>query len=63
MKNVSKSVQESSKTETYTANELERGILLLLKEFYVGDFVVDGDKIFIKFENGQRFELTIKESD
>ena len=47
--------------ERYTESELAKGILIYLKEFYIGDFETDGKTIVAMFENGQRFVLQITE--
>lgn len=55
--NIDKSVFE----EKYTENELAKGILFLLKEYYTGNFKAADRKIFMDFENGQKFVLTVNE--
>lgn len=47
--------------EKYTEPELAKGILFLLKDYYVGSFKEADDKIYMDFENGQKFVLTLKE--
>lgn len=57
--NIKKTIVE----ESYTENELAKGILFLLKEYYTGSFKAEGEKIRMDFENGQRFVLTVQKDN
>lgn len=53
--------KETWQEENYTTEELAKGILFLIKEYYIGDFDRVDDNIVMKFDNGQSFVLEIKE--
>ncbi len=60
-KNIDKTIFDAILEEDYTEKELAKGILFLLKEYYIGSFKADGEKIRMHFENGQKFVLTVNE--
>ena len=45
------------------AQELTEGILFLLKEYYIGSFTMNENMVFIRFNNGQQFSISIKQED
>lgn len=53
--------KETWQEENYTTEELAKGILFLIKEYYIGDFDRVDDNIVMKFDNGQSFVIDIKE--
>ena len=43
------------------SRELAAGLLFLLNEYYIGSFGLNEDEITVKFNNGQRFSISVKE--
>lgn len=52
---------EYFENETYTAEEIAKGILFLLNEYYIGNFKKVDSQIMSDFGNGQKFIIEVKE--
>ena len=43
------------------SRELAEGLVFLLKEYYIGSFLLDGNEIVVAFNNGQKFSIIVKQ--
>ena len=48
-------------TTKTSATEIAMDLKFLLKDFYLATFDVSGEALNVKFENGQKFKLIVKE--
>lgn len=48
-------------TSVAEAHDLLIDLKVLLKEYYTATFTEDGNALLMKFNNGQRFKLTLEE--
>lgn len=49
--------------EKYDEKEILSGILFLIKEYYIGDFYLKDNRIYMSFENGQQFAVQVNQID
>lgn len=45
----------------FTAEEIAKGILFLMNEYYIGNFKKTGSSIELDFGNGQKFVVEVRE--
>lgn len=54
-------IKNAKKETPFNAADLALEIEPLIRDYFVGDFELDGNKISCKFLNGQKFIITVGE--